>query len=149
MSRTRTAAVALAVALVFGGCGGGDDSSRFRKDYNAAVGRLAAVNSQIAQATAGAAPQSNARIAREFRRIARTTEQTRARLAKLEPPKDAKEEYDKLLSSLEDGVGDLKAVAAAARHDDPRAARRAVRSLGRSGEEITAAEDALRKAVDG
>jgi uncharacterized lipoprotein YmbA len=143
------AALAVAVAVVFGGCGAGDDSKQFREDYNAAVARLAAVNTQIAQATAGAVPQSNARIDREFRRIARTAERTHARLERLEPPKDAKDEYDKLLSALEDGVHDLKAVAAAARHDDARAARRAVRSLGRSGEEITAAESALRRAVDG
>jgi 23S rRNA A2030 N6-methylase RlmJ len=148
MSRTRRAALVLAVAVAFGGCGG-DDSTQFRDDYNAAVARLAAVNTQIAQATASAAPQSNRRIAREFRRIARTADRARRRLARLDPPKDAKAEYDRLLSALRDGVRDLDAVAAAARRDDPRAARRAVRSLGRSGEEITAAENALRKAVDG
>ena len=142
------AAIALAVAVAFGGCGG-DDSSQFRDSYNAAVTRLAAVNTQIAQATAGAAPQSNRRIDREFRRIARSAERTRRRLARLEPPKDAKDEYDRLLAALGDGVHDLGAGAAAARHDDARAARRAVRALARSGEEIRAAEDALRKAVDG
>jgi hypothetical protein len=142
------AALALAVAVAFGGCGG-DDSTQFRDDYNAAVARLAAVNTEIAQATAGAAPQSNRRIAREFNRIARSADRTRRRLARLDPPKDAKAEYDRLLSALGAGVRDLRAVATAARHDDPRAARRAVRSLGRSGEEITAAENALRRAVDG
>jgi hypothetical protein len=142
------AALALVVAVAFGGCGG-DDSTQFRDDYNAAVARLAAVNTQIAHATAGAAPQSNRRIAREFSRIARSADRTRRRLARLDPPKDARDEYDRLLSALGDGVHDLNAVAAAARHDDARAARRAVRSLGRSGEEITNAENALRRAVDG
>jgi hypothetical protein len=148
MSRTRTAVLALAVAVAFGGCGG-DDSTQFRDDYNAAVGRLAAVNTQIQQATEGAAPQSNRRIAREFSRIARSADRTRRRLARLDPPKDARDEYDRLLSALDDGVRDLDAVAAAARRDDPRAARRAVRSLAKSGEGIMAAEDALRRAVDG
>jgi hypothetical protein len=148
MSRTRTAALALAVAVAFGGCGG-DDSTQFRDEYNAAVARLAAVNTQIQKATEGAVPQSNRRIARGFSRIARSADRTRRRLARLDPPKDARDEYDRLLAAIEDGVRDLRAVASAARHDDASAARHAVRSLGRSGEEITAAEDALRRAVDG
>jgi ABC-type transporter Mla subunit MlaD len=139
---------ALAVALPGAGCGG-DDSDQFREDYNAAVEKLSRINSDIGSATGGAAGQSNDAIAREFDKIADTAEQTRSDLADLDPPDDAKEEFDTLLSSLGQGVDDLRAVASAAKSDNPAKANEAVRDLARTGQEITEAENALKKAVDG
>ncbi len=138
----------LAVALPGAGCGG-DDSDQFREDYNAAVEKLSRINSDIGSATGGAAGQSNDAIAKEFDKIADTAEQTRSDLADLDPPDDAKEEFDTLLSSLGKGVDDLRAVASAAKSDNPAKANEAVRDLARTGQEITEAEDALKKAVDG
>ena len=151
MNGSRLTAVclaALAVALPASGCGG-DDSDQFREDYNAAVERLSSINSDIGSAAGGAAGQSNDAIAREFDKIADTAEQTRSDLAELDPPDDAKEEFDALLASLEQGVDDLRAVASAAKSDNPAEANEAVRDLARTGKEITEAENALKKAVDG
>jgi ABC-type transporter Mla subunit MlaD len=151
MNGSRLTAVglaALAVALPAAGCGG-DDSDQFREDYNAAVERLSKINSDIGSAAGGAAGQSNDAIAREFDKIADTAEQTRSDLAELDPPDDAKEEFDTLLASLEQGVDDLRAVASAAKSDNPAKANEAVRDLARTGQEITEAENALKKAVDG
>jgi methyl-accepting chemotaxis protein len=139
---------ALAVALPGAGCGG-DDSDQFREDYNAAVEKLSRINSDIGSAAGGAASQSNDEIAKEFDKIADTAEQTRSDLADLDPPDDAKEEFDTLLSSLGKGVEDLRAVASAAKSDNPAKANEAVRDLARTGQEITEAEDALKRAVDG
>ena len=151
MNGSRLTAVclaALAVVLPASGCGG-DDSDQFREDYNAAVERLSSINSDIGSAAGGAAGQSNDAIAREFDKIADTAEQTRSDLAELDPPDDAKEEFDALLASLEQGVDDLRAVASAAKSDNPAEANQAVRDLARTGKEITEAENALKKAVDG
>ena len=151
MKRSRLIAVCLAaltVALPAVGCGG-DDSDQFREDYNAAVDKLSRINSDIGSAAGGAAGQSNDAIAKEFDRIANTAEQTRSDLADLDPPDDAKEEFDALLSSLEQGVDDLRAVAKAAKDNNPAEANKAVRDLARTGQEITDAENALKKAVDG
>ena len=151
MNGSRLTAVclaALAVVLPAAGCGG-DDSDQFREDYNAAVERLSSINSDIGSAAGGAAGQSNDAIAREFDKIADTAEQTRSDLAELDPPDDAKEEFDALLASLEQGVDDLRAVASAAKSDNPAEANEAVRDLARTGKEITEAENALKKAVDG
>jgi ribosomal protein L29 len=139
---------ALAVSLPAAGCGG-DDSDQFREDYNAAVERLSRINSDIGSAAGGAGGQSNDAIAKEFNKIADTAEQTRSDLAELDPPDDAKEEFDTLLSSLEKGVDDLRAVASAAKSDNPAKANEAVRDLAQTGQEITEAENALKKAVDG
>jgi hypothetical protein len=142
-------APAVAVAVAFAGCGGGDDSEQFREDYNAAVAKLSRVNTRIGQATGGAAARSNQRIAKEFSKIADTAARTRKKLSTLDPPADAKDEYQKLLSSLERGIDDLRDVAKAARQNDVKGAGEAVRSLAKSGRQITSAEDALRQAVDG
>jgi ribosomal protein L29 len=151
MNGSRLTAVclaALALVLPAAACGG-DDSDQFREDYNAAVERLSSINSDIGSAAGGAAGQSNDAIAREFDKIADTAEQTRSDLAELDPPDDAKEEFDTLLASLERGVDDLRAVASAAKSDNPAEANEAVRDLARTGREITEAENALKKAVDG
>lgn len=151
MNRSRLIAVCLAaltVAMPAAGCGG-DDSDQFREDYNAAVDKLSRINSDIGSAAGGAAGQSNDAIAKEFDKIANTAEQTRSDLADLDPPDDAKEEFDALLSSLEQGVDNLRAVAKAAKDNNPAEANKAVQDLARTGQEITDAENALKKAVDG
>ncbi|MET0810659.1 MAG: hypothetical protein ABWY65_06045 [Thermoleophilaceae bacterium] len=151
MNRTRAAALAaltLAIALPAAAGGGGDDSDEFREDYNAAVENLSKVNDDIGQA-GGDAGQSNQQIANKFDEIADTAEQTRTDLAALEPPEDAKEEFDELLAALKKGVADLRAVADAATSNDPAATAQAVSDLSESGAEITKAEAALKDAVDG
>jgi hypothetical protein len=148
MNRSRVAVLA-ALASVVAGCGGGDDSDQFREDYNAAVNRLSKINSDIGQIQGGSDGQSNDAIATEFRRIADTVEQTRGDLADLDPPEDAKDEFDELLTALQKGAGDLRSVADAAKNSDPAKANEAVQNLAATSEEITAAEDALKSAVDG
>jgi hypothetical protein len=136
-----------AIALPAAGCG--SDSDQFREDYNAAVQKLTSVNSDIGSATGGAAGRSNAAVARQFDQIADAAERTRSELAGLEPPEDAKEEFDTLLAAIGDGVDDLRAVATAAKSDNPEEASQAVQQLAQTGQEITQAENALQKAVDG
>jgi hypothetical protein len=97
----------------------------------------------------GAAGQSNKAIATEFQQLADKAQQARDNLAELDPPDDAKESFDRLLSSLQDGADDLRAVASAARQGDPQAANQAAQDLVASGKEIQKAETELQKAVDG
>jgi methyl-accepting chemotaxis protein len=150
MTGTRIAVLALSVGLLLAsGCGDDDDEvDQFRDDYNAAVDRLAKMNSEIGAAASGAAEQSNQEIAAEFGRIAETAEQTRTNLSELQPPEDARDEFDELLGALREGVSDLRAVADAAKNGDPEAAREAAEELARSGDEINAAEEDLKDAVE-
>jgi hypothetical protein len=151
MNRLRLAiviALAALLTLTAAACGG-DDSDQFREDYNAAVDRLSKINTDIGTAAGGASDQSNKAIAKEFNQIADTAEQTRSRLSDLDPPEDAKDEFDKLLSALGTGVEDLRSVAKAARANSPQEANQAVKKLAQTGQEITEAETALKIAVDG
>ena len=149
MNPRRKAAIAgigFLLVLPVAGCAT-DNDDEFREDYNAAVKRLSKINTDIGSATAG--NQSNAEIAADFNQIADTAERTRSDLAALEPPEDASDEFDELLGALQRGIDDLRSVATAAESDDPQQANRAVRDLARTGRAITAAENALKKAVDG
>jgi ABC-type transporter Mla subunit MlaD len=130
-----TSAAAALVLLALTGCGGSDSS--FAEDYNRAVEPL----SRLGQ---GMGTQAS-----EFDRLARRTEQTRDRLAKLEPPDDAREEFDSLLAQLDQVTGDVSAVARATRSKDVVRQRRAARRLVRSSNEVLRAERALRQAVEG
>jgi ABC-type transporter Mla subunit MlaD len=151
MNRPRLAivlALAALLAITAPACGG-DDSDQFREDYNAAVDKLSKINTDIGTAAGGATDQSNKAIAKEFNQIADTAEQTRSRLSDLDPPEDAKDEFDKLLSALGTGVEDLRSVAKAARANSPQEANQAVKKLAQTGQKITEAENALKSAVDG
>jgi hypothetical protein len=137
---------ALALVLPAAGCGG-DDSNQFREDYNAAVNKLTKINTEIGSATSGG--QSNAAIAKELDGIADAADKARADIAELEPPEDAKKEFDTLLAALDTGVEDLRTMADAAKSNDPAKAQAAAQELVQSGQEITTAENALKTAVDG
>jgi hypothetical protein len=130
-----TSAAVVLVLLLATGCGG-DDSS-FTEGYNKAVEPL----SQLGQGMGSRA--------REFERLARRTRETRDNLAKLDPPDDAKDEFDKLLTELDDVTADLDAVARAARGDDVVKQRRAAERLVKSSTEVQRAETALKQAVEG
>jgi len=130
-----SSAVALLVLLAPAACGGSDSS--FAEDYNQAVKPL----SQLGE---GMGAQ-----AREFDRLARRTERTRANLSKLEPPDDAQDEFDNLLSELDQVTDDLSAVADATRSKDIVKQREAAERLVRSSGEVQQAEAALRQAVNG
>jgi hypothetical protein len=130
-----TSPVALLVLLVVAGCGGGNDS--FTEDYNDAVKPLSELGANVGSS------------AGEFDRLAAKTKQTRDNLADLDPPADAQDEMDKLLSGLEGVTRDLGAVADAVRSKDPAEQADAAKQLVKSSAEVQQAETALQQAVEG
>ena len=132
--RLSSAAVVL-VLLAAVGCGGGNGS--FTQDYNHAVRPLSELGRHI-----GTKPSS-------FDRLATRTAETRANLAKLDPPDGAKDELATMLSRLDEVVTDLRAVARTARGGDVVKQRRAARALVRSSSAVERAESRLKRAVEG
>ena len=146
--RAALAALMIVASFALVACGDGEDN-QFKEDYNEAVKPLSELNSDIGNSIGTAAGKSNSELANEFNKLADKAQQTRDNLSELDPPGDAKEEFDKLLSALRDGTDDLKAVAQAAKEGDPQAAAQASQDLVQSGTEIQKAEKALQQAVDG
>jgi hypothetical protein len=130
-----TSAAVLLVLLLAAGCGG-DDSS-FTEGYNKAVEPLR----QFGQ---GMGDQP-----REFTRLAKRTRQIRDNLAKLDPPDDAKDEFDALLARLDEVIADLDSVAKAGRTADVVKQRQAAADLVKSSTAVERAETALKQAVEG
>jgi hypothetical protein len=149
MTRARAATLLLIAALASAGCGEDDDAADdFRDGYNAAIERLNSVNTDIQEGGEELASKPGPQIAREFDRIAETAARTRADLAELEPPEDAREEFDALLAAIQDGVANIRAVADAARQENQQEFLDATEALSESGEEISAAENELKDAVE-
>ena len=149
MIRARGATLLLIAALVGAGCGDDDDTAnQFREGYNAAIERLNEVNTDIQESGEELASQPGGEIAREFDRIADTAAQTRSDLADLQPPEDARDEFDELLGAIEAGVDNIRAVADAARDGNQQEFLDATQALSESGEEISAAEKELKDAVE-
>jgi hypothetical protein len=151
MNRTRRAAALCLIclaAIAVAACGEDEDNA-FKEDYNTAVKPLSELNADIGESLGGAAGQSNDAIATKFQELADKAQQARDNLAELDPPEDAKDSFDELLSSLQKGADDLRAVSEAAKDGDPQAARQAAQDLVSSGQDIQKAETALQNAVDG
>jgi hypothetical protein len=149
MTRPSAAILLLVAALAAAGCGGDDDTADdFREGYNAAIQRLNEVNTNIRESGEELASKPGPQIAREFDRIAETAAQTRADLAELEPPEGARDEFDDLLAAIRGGVADIRGVANAAREENQQQFLDATRALAESGEEISAAENELKDAVE-
>jgi hypothetical protein len=133
------------IAFGVAGCGGDDsDTDGFSQGYNDAIERLGRVNEDLAGLRNS---RSTRAIAHEFEDFGDALERTRADLSGLQPPADAEDEFDSVLAALEDGVRASRRAAHAARAIRPAGQRRAVRDLQRAAEELAAAEDALRRAV--
>src|SRR5919106_2680359 len=149
MARARLAMLLLLAALVATGCGDDDDTAgQFRDGYNAAIERLNDVNANINESGEELASKPGPQIAKEFDRIAETAAQTRADLAELEPPEDAREAFDELLAAIQEGVTNIRAVADAAREENQQQFQDATEALAESGEEISAAEAELKDAAE-
>jgi prophage DNA circulation protein len=131
-----TSPVVLLVLLAVAGCGGGSDDS-FTEDYNDAVKPLSELKTDMG---------SNAA---QFDKLAERTGETRDNLADLDPPEEAQDEMDKLLSGLDRVTEDLSGVADAVRSKDPVKQQDAAKRLVESSADVQQAEAALQKAVEG
>jgi hypothetical protein len=147
MTRLTTCLLTAVFALAgLAGCGDDDsaDTAGFSEGYNTAIQRLARVNEDLAGLRDS---RSTRAIAHEFQDFGAALQRTRADLSRLAPPAAAEEEFDDVLTALEDGVRASRRAAHAARAIRPAGQRRAVQDLQRAAEALAAAEDALRRAV--
>jgi hypothetical protein len=130
-----TSSAVVLVLLALAACGGTDSS--FADDYNKAVRPLSRLGENL-----GTKPAA-------FDRLAKGTAETRRNLARLDPPGDAQDEFDGLLTRLEEVTRDLQAVASAERSKNVPRQRRAAKRLVQSSNAVERAETKLKRAVNG
>jgi hypothetical protein len=142
------AATLFCIALTAAAGCGGDDSNDFRKGYNDVVKEFRTLPDDVNTSVSTASGKPARTLANRFADLAGRTDQEVAKLRKLDPPKDAKDEYDAFVASLDTIADDLRGISKAARARDPSGARAETRSLLRDAQKTSKAETALRKAVD-
>jgi hypothetical protein len=135
-------------ALVGAGCGGADRSKDFRKDYNRIVREYSGLSTEVGSAIRGASGKSDKTLAAQFGRLADRVQQEVRKFQKLNPPKDAADEFDAFVAGLAKVSDDLSAISQAGTEHNARKAQAAARSLLRDAERVSKREEALRKAVD-
>jgi hypothetical protein len=149
MTRPHAAVFLLLAALAGLACGEEDETAdRFREGYNAAIERLNEVNANLEESGDGPTTESGGEIGREFDRIADAAAQTRSDLAELEPPEDARDEFDELLAAIREGVRSFRTAADAARERDLDGFRTAQEELSEDAEEISRADEELKDAME-
>jgi hypothetical protein len=146
--RARALAVlCIAAALVASGCGGDDDNS-FKSQYNEKAKTFNKLGTDIQGATRNASSKSGADVRREFDSLATRTDAAIDDLAKLEPPSDAKSEFDNLITKFRGSVQSLRDVGAAVASGNSGQAKKATDQLVKVSNEVIAAEVALRRKID-
>jgi hypothetical protein len=144
------ARILLAVALVFGAVACGEDSNdEFKDQYNEAVRPLSSLGDDIGSSLSGAEGQSNQTLGAQFEKLADRADRTRQNLSELEPPEDARGQFDALLAALKRSVSDLRAVGESASEGDPSEAAKATQELVESGQRVQEAEADFKDAVEG
>jgi hypothetical protein len=145
-SRIATLVAVVALTLVTVACG--KDQS-FIDGYNKATKPLTELNRDIGGTVNGATGASNAKISKEFAGLAGRADKVNRDLAKLNPPDDAKGPFTDLRAALKKGAADLRNASRAADESNTRDFASATAALSKHGSEITKAEAALKKKVEG
>ncbi len=141
MNPTRTLLLApvLALALAGAGCGSGEEND-FIEDYNAATTPLTELTTELGS---GAPTQES------LGKMADGLEDVKVRLAELDPPDDAQDELDRMLTALEENTAGVRKMAKAVKANDIERMTTATQEFSAKGAELVEAEQALRAAVEG
>jgi hypothetical protein len=135
MRRPIFALLALVVALVAAGCGGGGDSKTSTTDSKAEYGKqLAAATAQLQKTFGDISDQtgsntSSAQIAARLDRGADAIDQSADKFAAITPPAAAKDAHGKLVTGLHEIADQLRKAAAAARDNDSKTLATALQNL--------------------
>ena len=144
----KAAALLLMAAVAAVGCGGGDDSNQFRKDYNAVVRQYSSLPTEVGNAARGASASSDKQLEAEFNDLTKRLSAEVRKLRKLDPPGEASDEYDAFVNGLAKVDADLAAIAAGAKAHSSKRTTKAANALVKDSKDVSNAETALKQAVD-
>ena len=139
---------ALAVALAAAGCG---DSGKndFIEGYNSATQPLGQLMTDLGGAGAATGAEGQAEAEQKLVKMADGLDDVEARLRELEPPSDAKDEYDRMLTALDENIAQVRTMAKAVKSGDLDTLTKATTEFSKKGTELVEAENALRSVVNG
>ena len=135
---------ALAVAIGAAACGSSTDDD-FVDRYNAATAPLTRLTSELTAPAGGGTRAAEQKLAR----MADGLEDVKIRLDALQPPGDARKEYDRMLRALEGNAAQTREMAEAVAAQDLTRLADESKAYAEVSTELVKAEAALRAAVDG
>ena len=133
----------LAVSAAVAACGGSDDAD-FVDGYNKAVAPLNTMMSDLGSTSAG----DPAAASKSLNQVADGLDEVKTKLAALEPPSDAKDEFDKMLGALETGTDQVRDMAAAAKSGNIEKLTKATSDFSATGTDLASLEQQLRQVVE-
>jgi hypothetical protein len=139
---------AVAIALAAAGCGD-DGKNDFIDGYNSATQPLNQLMGELGTASSatGAAGQKEAR--QKLTKLADGLEDVEGKLGDLEPPSDAKDEFDRMLKLLDENTDQVRTMAKAVGSGDVAELTKASAAFAEKGGQLVEAEQALRTVVNG
>jgi hypothetical protein len=136
------------LAVAAAGCGSGGDSNDFRTSYNEIARKYSSLPVEVGTAVRGASAKSDRELERQFADLADRLSDQVAKLKKLDPPDDARDEYHAFVAELGKVDDDLRAISDAAKAHSRKRAEKGARALVSDSKDVSQAEDALKRAVD-
>jgi hypothetical protein len=146
--KAASCALLCAAAIAALGCGDGEGSEEFRKDYNAVVRTYSALPSEVGAAVNQADSKSAKQLEKEFGDLADRLGAEVRELRRLDPPEDASDEFKAFVDGLAKVRDDLREISDGAAENSSKGINRATRDLVADSAAVSSAEDKLRKAVD-
>ena len=132
------------VVVAVAACGGSDDAE-FIDGYNKAVAPLGTLMTDLGP-TSATDPDA---ASKSLVKLADGLDQVRTELAALEPPADAADELDRLLTSLDKGTDQVRTMADAAKDGDLDKLTKATAKFSKTGTDLVTVEEELRAVVEG
>jgi hypothetical protein len=133
----------LAVSAAVAACGGSDDAD-FVDGYNKAVAPLNTMMTDLGTTSAS----DPAAASKSLNQVADGLDEVHTKLAALEPPSDAKDEFDKMLGALETGTDQVRDMAAAAKSGNIEKLTKATSDFSATGTDLASLEQQLRQVVE-
>ena len=137
-------AAVVAFAVLALGCG---SDKEFIEGYNRATRPLQKLNADVGGALSDTKDRKAA--SDQFDELADTAQKVNGDLARLDPPDDAKGDFEALKASLRAFEGDLRNFASAADSGSLKRITTAANALAKDGDAISKSEDAVKKEVEG
>jgi hypothetical protein len=146
--KSAIAVLLCAAALVPTGCGGGDDSEAFRKDYNAVVRKYSSLPGKVGTAVRQAEDKSAKELEKEFSDLADELAAEVRDLRRLDAPDDAGDEFKAFVDGLAEVRDDLSEISAGAAENSSKRVSDAAKALVEHSSQVSKDEDALKRAVE-
>lgn len=129
----------VAVVGALSGCGGSDDTAKFKSGYNAVRGPLNQTGQAIAQEISQASKQTDAQVSASFHGLALRFQSQLSQLKALKPPSSVTAQWKKVTDAASRLDSDLSAIASAAGAHNSSATQQAATSLAADASALTQA----------